>query len=513
MSSLPSRPASSRQTADDPNREHGNNMVTLLSGLIRIGRAYSVGNQVFRNQIEKIAQALQPIFQHAGDCTFVALETDLYLNGARVPVTGSSFRFHQTVIQMFRQRGISGFRAMPGVREDELSRFFALFLYADAPRGKALLKACIDAGLQSIMPALHASTDPNAAESYSGFSSDDEGDGFGGGGAGHGPGDGKGGGGGRGRGGPAAFSRKYHSQALNGARSLLTTTALHHGLEVRHAKRVVQPLVDGAYTSQPIVVGISSLRDHDETTYSHAVNVCAVAVTMGHFLGMDRKALADLGVGALLHDIGKAVVADRILHPLEAFTDDERAAAEQHPVEGAKLLARSTTLNSATLRSMRVALEHHASTQGDEGYPPLPRGWRLSLLSQIVMVADCYINLHTRRGELIEHISPYEALGMMLGRMRERFDPALLWALVQAVGFYPPGQLVELDNGMLAAVLAPNPHDLARPHVEILRGPDGRALTPEEPRELVPIPPERSVRRALRGSEYPEGDLDEPAAA
>src|SRR4029077_8929671 len=117
--------------------------------------------QVFRNQLEKIAQALEPIFNHSSEMTFVALDTDLFMNGARVPVTGSSFRFHQTVVKVFRDRGISGFRVMPGVRLDELSRFFALFLFDGAPRGQALLKACTDAGLQNIMPAIHASTDPN----------------------------------------------------------------------------------------------------------------------------------------------------------------------------------------------------------------------------------------------------------------------------------------------------------------------------------------------------------------
>src|SRR5207247_6343596 len=129
-------------------------------------------------------------------------------------------------------------------------------------------------------------------------------------------------------------------------------------MELRHAKRVVQPLVDGAFSSEPVVVGLSTLTHHDQYTYAHAVNVTLVAVTMGHFLELDRRALADLGVAALLHDVGKSVVGAHIFHPLEGFTDEERAAAESHPLEGAKLLARSTALNPTTLRCMRVALEH-----------------------------------------------------------------------------------------------------------------------------------------------------------
>ena len=96
--------------------------------------------------------------------------------------------------------------------------------------------------------------------------------------------------------------------------------------------------MDAALADEPVVVGLSSLTHKDEYTYAHAVNVCLVAVTMGRVLEMDRRALADLGVAALLHDVGKAVVSGEIVHPLEEFTDAERAAAQRHPVEGALLL-------------------------------------------------------------------------------------------------------------------------------------------------------------------------------
>jgi hypothetical protein len=79
----------------------------------------------------------------------------------------------------------------------------------------------------------------------------------------------------------------------------------------------------------------------------------------------------------------------------------------------------------------------------------------------------------------------------------------MLWALVQTVGFYPPGQLVELDDGVIAVVLAPNGQDLARPHVRPLIAADGRRYAAGEAEDLKPIPGDRSVRRALPGVEYP----------
>jgi len=262
-------------------------------------------------------------------------------------------------------------------------------------------------------------------------------------------------------------------------------------------------LVDGAFAEEPVVVGLSSLTHKDEYTYAHAVNVCLVAVTMGKLLDMDRRALADLGVAALLHDVGKAAVADQIQHPLESFTDTERAAAERHPLEGAMLLARSTTLNQTTLRCMRVALEHHMVPDGS-GYPAASGRWPQSVMSRLVTVADCYVSLLGHRSERGACTTPYEALGMMLGPLRKRFDPAMLWALVQTVGFYPPGQLVLLDDGAIAAVLAPNAADLARPHLRVLLSVTGERLPQDRPLEYHPLPREKSVTRALKAEEYPD---------
>ena len=491
-------------------RDQGASVLSRLSALVRIGRSYQTDNQVFALQLEGFMQVLRPVLESDGEAVLVELEGDLYLNGTRIPIRGLSVRFHRHLLEEFQNRQIAGFRALRGVTDDDMKTFFRYFNQPELYTGADLLSSCIAQGLDKVLPAVHASSvapdgfdlasvledapdesDDDSFERSSGGTDTGLGDEL----TARAVADGKGGA-------PKGAVRKNFSAAMAGAKSLLTTTSLQGGMEMRHAKRVVQPLVDGAFSDEPVVLGLSTLTHHDEYTYAHAVNVTLVAVTMGHFLEMDRRSLADLGVASLLHDVGKATAARKISNPLEAFTPEEQKVAETHPVEGVKELARSTTLNSTTIRCMRVALEHHVGPEG-AGYPDFGADWHTSLLSRIVAVADCYVSLQMHRSLRGAFVTPFEALGMMLGPLKSRFHPAMLWALVQTVGFYPPGQMIELDDGSLAVVLAPNAQDPARPHVRPVFAPDGRPYDEGEAADLRPVPPERSIKRALRGAEYP----------
>lgn len=504
--------------ADERARVHGLQLIVRFHAMLRVGRSYRVGNQVFLKQCEAFLDALKPVFDDTPEAVLVSLDSDLYLNNVRIPVKANNLRFHQSMLDELRKRRIAGLRIEAGITTVDLERFFTLFLQHDVHFGTGLLEACLAEGVRRILPAIHASTqtpgdedpfDPQAYGHWNGEAGDGGGEGTGG--------DGSGGGSGWGSGsesdatapatsggprGVRPVAPKTFSLALHGARSLLTTTTLQDGMEMRHAKRVVQPLIDAAFADEPVVVGLATLSHHDEYTYAHAVNVCIVAVTMGKMLELDRKALADLGVASLLHDVGKAAVYDQIRHPLETFEPDERAAAERHTLEGARLIARSTTLNQTTLRCMRAALEHHAGVRTG-AYPEAVARAGVSRLSEIVGAADCFVSLQMHRSERGRHTTPYEALGMMLGPLAERFDAALLWALVRTVGLYPPGQMVELSDQSIAIVTAPNPADLARPNVRVVMDPCGVPFAPVEAKDLKPLPPHMSVLRALAASEYP----------
>src|SRR6185369_13218411 len=113
---------------DERIRLYGIKLMTAIAATMRVGRAYHAQNQVFLSQLENLLDTVRPILQQSGEAVLVAHDSDLYLNGVRIPVNKSSFVFQKTVIELFTRLAISGIRFENGVAASELGRLFAVFL-------------------------------------------------------------------------------------------------------------------------------------------------------------------------------------------------------------------------------------------------------------------------------------------------------------------------------------------------------------------------------------------------
>jgi hypothetical protein len=150
-------PQVSSRPPDQRFREQGLTLILRLAALIRVGRAYQVGNQVFSAQMTGFVQALQLVLADSDEAVLVALDTDLYLNGFRIPIRPANLRFHQAVLEEFRRRQIAGIRVERGLEAPEVERFFELFMQPDVYTGTGLLEACLVGSVDHIQPAVHAS--------------------------------------------------------------------------------------------------------------------------------------------------------------------------------------------------------------------------------------------------------------------------------------------------------------------------------------------------------------------
>jgi HD-GYP domain-containing protein (c-di-GMP phosphodiesterase class II) len=230
------------------------------------------------------------------------------------------------------------------------------------------------------------------------------------------------------------------------------------------------------------LIGLTTIRDYDEYTFTHSVNVCIFSVALGKKLGFSRLRLYDLGLTALLHDIGKARVPIDIINKAGGLDEDEWRAIQRHPWLGALSLFEMRGYSELPYRAIIVAHEHHMKTDLT-GYPRHIRPRELQLFSRVVAVADGFDAATTRRSYQTVPISPDEVLREMWENPRRGYDPVIVKALINLIGVYPVGTCVILDSFEVAVVAAtnPDPNFLNRPLVRIAIDADGAVVRPGGP--------------------------------
>jgi HD-GYP domain-containing protein (c-di-GMP phosphodiesterase class II) len=221
------------------------------------------------------------------------------------------------------------------------------------------------------------------------------------------------------------------------------------------------------------------------------VNVSVYSIAIGGRLGLSPARLAELGFGALFHDLGKAQLPRALIDKPDEFTEDDWRLMRRHPVLGAKALLDLRRPRDATLaRAISIAFEHHLGLDGS-GYPKLSPPRRQELFSRICAVADAFDAMTSGRVYAKRAMSPDEALRRMVQRAGTAFDPLLLRVFINAAGIYPIGTVVRLDDGD-RAVVRRNGGDLLAPDV-VLLSEDGTALARS---------PRRAVERTLDPAEH-----------
>ena len=231
-----------------------------------------------------------------------------------------------------------------------------------------------------------------------------------------------------------------------------------------------------------------------EDAYFHSLNVTVLSIMLARILNFSREDSLQLGLGALLHDIGKLEIPSKILLKTEPLNRAEQNFLHLHCEYGIKL-AKPMELGEAAQRIIR---EHHEFCDGT-GYPKQLKGEQLSPLSRVVSIANQYDNLCNPLN-LADALTPHEALSKMFAQQRNRFDAVALKAFIRCLGVYPPGCIVQLSNEMIGLVLAVNPNKPLRPTV-IVHDPD----VPKEEAIILDLErdTELNISKSLRPGQLP----------
>jgi HD-GYP domain-containing protein (c-di-GMP phosphodiesterase class II) len=274
-------------------------------------------------------------------------------------------------------------------------------------------------------------------------------------------------------------AKRVYSQGVAVTKDVITGARLGRATSVKRVKRAVQLIVDQVLNNEASLVGLTTLRDYDEYTFTHSVNVCIFSVALGKKLGLSRLQLYDLGMCALLHDVGKARVPVDILNKTTGLDEREWRVMQAHPWLGALTLFTMRSYDETPYRAILTAHEHHMKTDFT-GYPRIVRPRDLGIFSRIVAVADGFDAATSRRVYQTEPLTPVAVLAEMRNNPRRGMDPVIVKAFVSLVGHYPVGTLVVLDTFELAVVHAVNPvpEAISRPIVRVISDERGNLLHP-----------------------------------
>jgi len=272
-------------------------------------------------------------------------------------------------------------------------------------------------------------------------------------------------------------AKRVYAEGVAVTRDMVSGIRLGRGPRLKRVKRAVQLVVDQVLNNEMSMVGMTTVRDYDEYTFTHSVNVCIFSVALGRKLGFSKVQLYDLGMTALLHDVGKARVPAEILNKTGSLDEREWRFIQQHPWLGALTLFGIRAYEEVPYRSILVAHEHHMKMDLT-GYPKAIRPRTLGMFSRIVSVADGFDAATTRRVYSTTPIEPDQVLKEMWDNPKRGYDRVVVKALINLIGIYPVGTCVILDTLEVAIVAAPNPdtQQLNRPVVRIAVDADGATV-------------------------------------
>jgi HD-GYP domain-containing protein (c-di-GMP phosphodiesterase class II) len=428
-------------------RQGGRGLLLALYTALRSLKLYPVENATVQRALDDLEASSEALLEADPEIEVRLAGDFIFVNATRLRLELDNYASFSHILTMLRTFEVGVLRVQRDVRRQEWQAFLSILLsLAERPVAEAfeeLADRLHQAGVQGLLlekaqPEAET-TDERARE----------------------------------------VAKRTYSQGVAVAKEVVTGVRLGRATSVKKVKRAVQMIVDQVLNNETSLVGLTTLRDYDEYTFTHSVNVCIFAVALGKKLGFSKVQLYDLGMTALMHDIGKARIPIDILNKTSGLDDAEWRVMQAHPWYGALTLFNLRGYDEIPYRSILVAHEHHMKTDLS-GYPKTIRPRQLGIFSRIVAVADGFDAATTRRSYQTVPIEPDQVLREMWENPRRGYDPVLVKALINLIGIYPVGTCVILDTMEVAVVAAMNPdgQQLNRPMVRIVIDVDGGVVAP-----------------------------------
>ncbi|HKY21598.1 MAG TPA: HD-GYP domain-containing protein [Vicinamibacterales bacterium] len=394
---------------------------------------YAPNHPIVTRNLTSLAEALRALHEHDATIVIGILGAEMIVGD--LPMTKASSTMGE-VIRRFAAMGVERVTIARGVTVEELNEFTAKF--------KQLEDTYLGDELKEATGYL------NSAHIRVGKVSVDES-------APQGPTDGS--------------IRRTYAEAVSVASIVWESARSDTRPDPTAANTMIDGLAQAVTQNRSALTALTALRDYDNYTFTHMVNVSILTMSQARGLGIEGPLLREFGLAGLMHDIGKVKTPAEILNKPGKLTPEEFEIMKRHTVDGAEILRGTPDIPAL---APVVAFEHHLRIDGT-GYPQGVTRSSLNLATMLCGIADVYDAMRSQRK--YQQAFPSERiLAVLQLNDGKQFDQNLIRRFVQLLGIYPVGNMVKLDSGEIAIVLQVHAPDPYRPKVRVLFDAGGTRL-------------------------------------
>lgn len=437
------------QTSDGFIRGAGRTFLVSLYTVLRTLKLYPLENSQVQRSLDDLATSVGEILEREREIELRVTGEFIFVNATRLRLDLDNYASFSHVLGILKAVGVGLVRAVEGADRREWTSFLSLLLAVSsrdsANRFFDLANKLQETGVTHIIVEPPAESEVNEEEEER----------------------------------AKEQAKRTYQRSVAVTKEVINSVRMGRTASVKKVKRAVQAIVDQVLSEETSLLGLTTLRDYDDYTFTHSVNVCIFSVALGRKLGFNKLQLYDLGMAALFHDVGKSRVPLEVLNKQSGLDEEEWRIMQAHPWLGVLTLFGLRGYGEIPYRTMIGTYEHHMKIDLT-GYPKSVRARQISIFSKIIAVADGFDAATSRRSYQTTPIQPDSVLKEMLENPKRGYDGILVKAFINLIGVYPVGTMVILDSYEIAIVTSanPNPDAIHRPIVRIVSDPSGTVMYP-----------------------------------
>lgn len=401
--------------------------VQVLTAAVKGLRLYAVDHPATTKQVETLQDGLFTMLQHKKMIKMGLLEGTLFVEDHLIM---QEFQAATELVEMLESRELAGFEFMAGLSANEIQSLLHL-LHSGSNKGQDFADALASQGVKKIRAIAATEDDEDEAQQ----------------------------------------PRKVYHKALKVVDQIFQDVRMGEIPSSEDAIKVVKDMAHLTMTEPHAMLALSMLKDYDNYTFTHSVNVSVLALAIGRACQLTEEQLKTLGLGGLLHDLGKLRVDVNIITKPGRLTDSEFDEIKEHPGYGAEIIKE---MEGVTDEVMQIVHGHHLRYDRT-GYPSNVPGEVISPLVEMTAIADAYDAMTTLRSYQ-RPFTPRKAIARLKDVRGSSLHPDYVTHFIESLGPYPVGSLVRLDNNEIGLVTKVEPKDTSLVNIKIIYDSAGTIL-------------------------------------